>query len=145
MPNVFNQMPAGTFFGTLFFLLFFLAALTSFIGAYEAIVAFLRDRYGVPRKSGVWYTGAGVIVLASITTYSSRLFLLADYLSNNIFLILGALIMSIFVGWVWKIPSFADAAGIESPAARMMWTFLIKYLAPVTILVCWIAQLRIGG
>ena len=145
MPNVFNQMPAGTFFGTLFFLLFFLAALTSFIGAYEAIVAFLRDRYNVPRKRGVWYTGAGVIVIASITVYSSRLFLLADYLSNNILLILGALVMSIFVGWVWKIPNFAESAGIESPAARMLWTILIKYLAPIVILVCWIATLRIGG
>lgn len=145
MPNVFNQMPAGTFFGTLFFLLFFLAALTSFIGAYEAIVAFLRDRHNIPRKRGVWYTGAGVIVIASITVYSSRLFLLADYLSNNILLILGALVMSIFVGWVWKIPNFAKAAGIESPVARMLWTVLIKYLAPIIILVCWIAQLKIGG
>jgi SNF family Na+-dependent transporter len=53
--------------------------------------------------------------------------------------------MSIFVGWVWKIPNFAEAAGIESRAARMMWTLLIKYLAPIIILVCWIAQLRIGG
>jgi NSS family neurotransmitter:Na+ symporter len=145
MPNVFNQMPAGTFFGTLFFLLFFLAALTSFIGAYEAIVAFLRDRHNVPRKRGVWYTGAGVIVIASFTAYSSSLFLLTDFISNDIFLILGALVMSIFVGWVWKIPNFVREAGIESPAARMLWTVLIKYLAPITILVCWMARLRIGG
>lgn len=144
MPNVFNQMPAGTFFGTLFFLLFFLAALTSFIGAYEAIVAFLRDRYGVPRKRGVWYTGAGVIVIASITAYSPRLFGLADFFSNDIFLILGALVMAIFVGWVWKTENFANAAGIEWVPARMIWTVLIKYLIPIIILVCWIARLRIG-
>jgi NSS family neurotransmitter:Na+ symporter len=145
MPNVFNQMPAGTFFGTLFFLLFFLAALTSFIGAYEAIVAFLRDRYGVPRKRGCWYTGAGVLVIASFTAYSSRLFQLADFFSNDIFLILGALVMSIFVGWIWKIETFAKAAGIESASTRMIWAVLIKYLIPIIILVCWIARLRIGG
>jgi NSS family neurotransmitter:Na+ symporter len=141
MPNVFNKMPAGTFFGTLFFLLFFLAAITSFIGAYEAIVAFLRDQHGIPRRKGVWYMGAGVVLIAAMTTYSSKLFLLADYMANDIFLILGALLMSIFVGWVWKIPNFAEAAGIRSPGAKAMWSFLIRYLAPTVILVCWIAQL----
>jgi NSS family neurotransmitter:Na+ symporter len=142
MPNVFNQMPAGTFFGTLFFLLFFLAAITSFIGAYEAIIAFLRDQYGIPRSKGVWITGGGVLVLASITAFSSRLFLIADYLSNDIFLILGALVMSIFVGWVWGIPRFAEAAGIQSVKTAAVWAFLIKFLIPMLILVCWIAQLR---
>jgi NSS family neurotransmitter:Na+ symporter len=145
MPNVFNQMPAGTFFGTLFFLLFFLAALTSFIGAYEAIVAFLRDRYGVPRKRGCWYTGAGVLVIASFTAYSSRLFQLADFFSNDIFLILGALVMCIFVGWVWKVENFAKAAGIESATVRTIWTVLVKFSIPIIILVCWIARLRIGS
>jgi NSS family neurotransmitter:Na+ symporter len=142
MPNVFNKMPAGKFFGTLFFLLFFLAAITSFIGAYEAIVAFLRDQYRISRSKGVWYIGAGVILIAAMTTYSSGLFLLADFVANDIFLILGALLMSLFVGWVWKIPNFADAAGIRSPGARAMWSFLIRYLAPIVILVCWVAQLK---
>jgi NSS family neurotransmitter:Na+ symporter len=138
-------MPAGTFFGTLFFLLFFLAALTSFIGAYEAIVALLRDRYGVPRKKGCWLTGAGVLVIAAFTAYSPRLFQLADFFSNDIFLILGALVMSIFVGWIWRVENFANAAGIESTSTRMIWTALIKYLIPIIIVVCWIARLRIAG
>jgi NSS family neurotransmitter:Na+ symporter len=142
MPNVFNRMPAGIFFGTLFFLLFSLAAITSFIGAYEAIVAFLRDQYRISRTKGVWYIGAGVILIAAMTTYSSGLFLLADFVANDIFLILGALLMSLFVGWVWKIPNFADAAGIRSPGARAMWSFLIRYLAPIVILVCWVAHLK---
>jgi NSS family neurotransmitter:Na+ symporter len=85
--------------------------------------------------------GAGVIVIAAMTTYSSRLFLLADFMANDIFLILGALLMSLFVGWVWGIPEFAEAAGVQSRSARAMWSFLIRYLAPIVILVCWIAQL----
>jgi NSS family neurotransmitter:Na+ symporter len=144
MPNVFNRMPAGTVFGTLFFLLFFLAAITSFIGAYEAIVAFLRDQYGIPRKRGVWYMGGGVILITAMTTYSPRLFLLADFMANDIFLILGALLMSIFVGWIWTIPNFADAAGIHSTSARAILSLLIKYLAPTVILVCWLAQLKMA-
>lgn len=141
MPNVFNKMPAGNFFGTLFYILFFLAALTSFIGAFEGIIAFIRDQFNVPRKKGVWIVGACVMVLASISAYSQRFFSVADYIANNIFLILGAIVMAVFVGWVWKIPNFGRAAGIESKKALLLWTVLVKYVAPVVMLITWLAQL----
>jgi NSS family neurotransmitter:Na+ symporter len=66
----------------------------------------------------------------------------ADYLSNDIFLILGALAMSIFVGWVWGVPRFAEAAGIQSSRTMVVWAFLIKFLIPIIIVVCWVAQLE---
>jgi len=140
MPNVFNRMPAGTFFGTMFFLLFFLAAITSFIGAYEAVIAFLRDQRGIPRQRGIWLVAAGVVVIAAVTATSSRVFLIADYVANDVFLILGAFLMALFVGWVWKIPNFAAAAGITSARTAAIWALLIKFVAPVVILVCWIGQ-----
>lgn len=143
MPNVFNRMPAGTLFGTLFFLLFFLAALTSFIGAYEAVIAFLRDQYGVPRRRGGWIMGCGVLLVAALTTASPRAFLLADYVANNVFLILGALVMTLFVGWVWQVPNLARAAGIRSQRAERALAVLVRYVIPLVILVCWIAVL--GG
>ena len=140
MPNVFNQMPAGSLFGTLFYILFFLAALTSFIGAYEAIIAWLRDQYRVPRAKGVWITASGILGIALISASSTKFFNLADYVANNIFLILGALFMAIFVGWIWRIPKFAKEAGIKSKKAFGIWTFLIKYLAPIIIIITWLAQ-----
>jgi NSS family neurotransmitter:Na+ symporter len=141
MPNVFNRMPAGSFFGALFCLLFFLAAITSFIGAYEAIIAFLRDQYGIPRSRGVWFMGAGVLFIAVFSASSAAFFAAADYVANNIMLILGALFMALFVGWVWTIPKFAKEAGIKSRWVMLIWSILIKYVAPATILICWIAQL----
>lgn len=143
MPNVFNQMPAGNFFGTLFYLLFFLAAVTSFIGAFEALIAWLRDQYKIPRNRGVWIVGFGVLSIAVVSAYSTDFFKLADYVANNIFLILGAILMAIFVGWVWKIPQFAKEAGINSKKALNVWSFLIKYLAPVVIIITWLNQLGI--
>lgn len=140
MPNVFNQMPAGNLFGTLFYILFFLAALTSFIGAYEAIIAWLRDQYRVPRAKGVWITASGVLGIALISASSTKFFNLADYVANNIFLILGALLMAIFVGWIWRIPNFAKEAGIKSAKAISVWSFLIKYLAPIIIIISWLTQ-----
>jgi SNF family Na+-dependent transporter len=51
--------------------------------------------------------------------------------------------MAIFVGWVWRIPKFAKEAGIKSEKAFGIWTFLIKYLAPIIIIITWLAQLGI--
>ena len=138
MPNVFNQMPAGTFFGTLFYILFFLAALTSFIGAYEAIIAWMRDQYKIPRRKGVWITGGIILSIAVVTTLSDKLFVYADFIANNIFLILGAILMAVFVGWVWKIPYFGKEAGIRSKKALYVWSFLIKFLAPIVMIIIWL-------
>ena len=143
MPNVFNQMPAGTLFGTLFYILFFLAALTSFIGAFEGIIAWLRDQFQMPRTRGVIFTGAGVLVIATFSAFSHNFFGIADYIVNNILLILGSLLMSIFVGWVWSIPSFADVVGMKSKKMQLLWTLLIKYIIPLVIFVTWLFQLGV--
>lgn len=143
MPNVFNRMPAGILFGTLFYLLFFLAALTSFIGAFEGVIAWLRDQFNIPRSRGVWITGGGILLISSVSAFSAWFFKFADYLVNNIMLILGALLMAIFAGWVWKIPNFLAAAGILSKNALLMGKFLIKYLIPLIIVLIWLSQLGI--
>jgi len=143
MPNVFNKMPAGTVFGTLFYILFFLAALTSFIGAFEGIGAFLRDNFNFSRNKSVITVGISVMILASISASSQTVFGIADYISNNISLILGAIVMAVFVGWVWKMPNFAEAAGIRSKKSLLVWTVLVKYFAPLVMLVTWLAQLGV--
>ncbi|MFC1558018.1 sodium-dependent transporter [candidate division KSB1 bacterium] len=143
MPNVFNQMPAGAFFGTLYYVLFFLAAVTSFIGAYEAVIAWLRDQYNIQRKKGVWITGSGVMVIAVVSASSVKFFNLADYVVNNFIVILGAILMSVFVGWVWKIPSFMKEAGINPNKTEVLWSVLIKYLIPLVMFLLWLSQLGI--
>jgi NSS family neurotransmitter:Na+ symporter len=144
MPNVFNQMPAGRLFGTLFYILFFLAALTSFIGAFEGIIAWIRDQLGITREKGVWVVGGGILLLSSLSAASTKIFNLADYVVNNVFLIFGALFMTLFVGWVWGVPNFARAAGIGSHSARLVWSFLIKFLIPLIIVLVGLNELGIG-
>ena len=143
MPNVFHQMPAGTVFGTLFYLLFFLAALTSFIGAFEGIIAWVRDQFRLPRNTCVYIVGAGVLFVSALSAYSSKFFLLADYIANSLCIIFGALLMSLFVGWVWKIENFGRAAGLESKGLLAIWAVLIKYVAPAVILVTWMNELKL--
>ena len=52
LPNVFNQMPLGSLWGTLFFIFMFFAALTTIIAVFENIIAFGMDM-GLSRQKAV--------------------------------------------------------------------------------------------
>jgi NSS family neurotransmitter:Na+ symporter len=143
MPNIFNQLPMGNLVAGLFFLLFFMASFTSFLGGTEAIVAHLRDRWKIPRKSGIWIMAGLVLTIAVLAATSARIFQKVDFLCTNIFLILGALVMTIFVGRVWPLKKFFETAEVRSKPARIFWMVLIQYFVPVMLIVIWLSQLGI--
>ncbi len=143
MPNIFNQMPMGQLFAGLFFLLFFMAAFTSFLGGTEAIVAHLRDKWGIPRKTGIFVMAGLVLSIATFSIISTKIFEKIDFLCTNIFLILGALVMTVFVGRVWPISKFFEAAEIRSKPMQVFWMILIRYFIPVMLIVIWLSQLGI--
>lgn len=143
MPNIFNQMPLGDVFAVLFYLLFFLAAFSSFLGGTEAISAHFREIWKLSRKKSILITAGMVMAIAILSSTSTQVLAKIDYLAINVFLIFGALMMVIFVGWIWPIEGFFQTAGIRRPAARLFWTVLIKYFAPAAIVVIWLSQLNI--
>jgi len=57
------------------------------------------------------------MAIAVFSSVSGAFFKAADYVANNIFLILGATLMAVFAGWVWKIPNFAARRG-SNPKGR---------------------------
>jgi len=145
MPNIFNQLPAGNLFATLFFLLFFLAAFTSFLGGAESVIAHLGDEWKIPRKTGTLITAGLILMIAVPSALSMTVFGGLDFAANNIFLILGALVMTIFVGWVWPIEQFFETAGIQSKIARFFWIVIIKFVAPMAIIIIWLSRLGVIG
>ncbi len=50
MPLIFEQIPLGFVFGTLWFLLLFLAGITSSVAMGQPFIAFLEDEFGYSRK-----------------------------------------------------------------------------------------------
>ena len=81
--------------------------------------------------------------MAVFSSFSLDFFNTADYIVNNVLLIMGALFMALFVGWIWKMRNFAHEVGLESGKALVVWSVLIKYIAPVIIIIIWLAQLGI--
>jgi NSS family neurotransmitter:Na+ symporter len=143
MPNVFNRMPMGNFFGAMFYLLFFLAAFTSFLGGTESIVTHLRDKWNIPRKTGTLLTAGIVMMIAVAASASTKIFAKVDYIAINICLMLASLLMTVFVGRVWPLREFLKVAEIEKKPAQVFWAIVIKYFAPIAILVIWLSQLGV--
>ncbi len=134
MPNVFNKMPMGILFGVLFYVLFYLAALSSWLGGAEAVVASYMEEFGFSRKKAVYVVGGTMFAIGCVSAYSMDFFETADAVLNNA-LIAGGLLLTLFVGWSWGMRKFFDEAGIRSSTTQAIFTIIVKYVAPATIII----------
>jgi NSS family neurotransmitter:Na+ symporter len=149
LPQLFATLPGGQVFGTFFFVLLGIAALTSTISLLEVPTSALVDR-GWDRKKAVVTLTLVITALAIPSVLSqgavgglSRLpgvemsFLdLMATIWNNWALPVGGLLISIFVGWVWgadKAIAELSAEGAHFPMAGL-WSFIIKFVSPIAIL-----------
>lgn len=64
LPNIFNAMPFGRVWGTIFFVFMSFAALSTVIAVFENIIAFAMDLYGCSRKKAVLVNIVLVLVLS---------------------------------------------------------------------------------
>ncbi len=144
LPLAFGQMAGGVFFSTIFFLLLSFAAWTSAIGLMEPAVAWVVEHLGRTRAQAalmvggsIWVLGIGSVlsfnVLSDVTFLAGTIFDNIDYLTSNIMLPLGGLLITIFAGWVMCRNSTADELG-GSGAMYKVWRLLAQYVAPVGIL-----------
>ena len=157
MSQVFNSMPMGDILGAVFYLLIIFAAITSTISILELITSFFVDEKKKDRKKSALISGI-VIALCGIPVALSfgilkdvRLPALNgdwleilgwyDYVSEYVLMTLGALIMCLLIGWVWKPKAVIDEIKISSEfKLEKVWSFLIKYVTPVLIFVTFLTS-----
>ncbi|MCM3628009.1 sodium-dependent transporter [Paenibacillus glycanilyticus] len=142
LPAAFAAMPLGSLFGGLFFILLAFAALTSTVGLLEVPVAFACERFGWSRGLSVTAITVLLFILGIPSAISvggavdgwqfgeKTFFDWMDFICSNILLPLGGLIVTVFVGWVWK--HAADEAGLTSGWFRI-WIFMVRYIAPILV------------
>jgi NSS family neurotransmitter:Na+ symporter len=146
LPVIFSKMPFGIVFGSLFFLLLIIAALTSTISLLEVPVSFLIDEKKWSRKkSTILFTAIAFLfgipsALSSSVPFFARLPLFkTDFISlwdkiwGNISLGLGALLLAVFVGWVWKARNAREEIFAGRSPVSAAWYYLIRYISPVII------------
>ena len=144
LPLAFSQMPAGTLFGTMFFILVAFAALSSAISLGEPVVAWAVESKGMSRVAAatwigivIWLLGVGTLLSfnlwAEFKIFGRTIFDNLDFLTANIMLPLGGLLIAIFVGWVMNKQDVQDELNMSNPVMFKVWRFLVKFVAPVAV------------
>jgi len=148
LPIAFGQMSGGTIFGSVFFLLLVFAAWTSAISLLEPIVAWLVENRGMSRVTASSWAGLaawlmGVAALLSLNIWSDfkvfglEIFSLLEYITTNIMLPLGGLLIALFVGWSMRKKSVMHELDVNNDQHKLfnVWRFATRYIAPLGVLI----------
>ncbi|MFY9341451.1 MAG: sodium:calcium symporter, partial [Planctomycetota bacterium] len=139
LPVVFAQMPGGQLFGAAFFLILFLAAITSSLSMLQPSQAFFEESMGLSRgQATLLVTAWGLVGNAFVLYYSKGLTALdtIDFWVGSFFILIMAAVQIIAFGWI-----FGLERGIEEAhaGARMrippFFQVVIKYVAPAYLIV----------
>lgn len=139
LPLVFQHMPAGHFFGFLFFFLLFLAAVTSSISMLQPAIAFLEEGLGLDRKGSVALLGFVTLIGTAFVVYFNEGFTALDTMDfwvGTFCIYILATFQIILFGWVLGtkkgMAELDNGAEIRIPRFVV---FIMKYVSPVYLLV----------
>lgn len=62
MPIIFQKLPIGFIFGTMWFILLFFAGITSSVALTSPFMALLKDKFNIPRKNAALITGLVLLI-----------------------------------------------------------------------------------
>ena len=154
LPQLFATMKAGRIIAIIFFFLVFFAALTSSISLYETCVSIIHDRFKQKRTpSIVFYLFICIIIgllaslgygpLSMITFLGMQFLDLFDFISNSVLMPIVAFFTCIFVGYVIKPKAVIDEVEANGVTFKLknLFTVVIKYVAPILILIILIASI----
>lgn len=136
LPVVFAQMGAiGPLVGGVWFLMLFLAAVTSSISMYQPAVAFLQEALGVDRRRGTLYMVAICLVGSFMVIYYTQggvFWSTIDFWVGTFLILVMAMLEVIVFGWVLGIDTGWEeihrGAQIRIPTA---FRYILKYVAPL--------------
>lgn len=162
LPNVFQQAFADIpvlayIFSVMFYLLLAIAALTSTISLHEVVTAYLHEEFNINRKTAAWSVTVSATVLGILSSLSlgvlkdydlfgMTLFDLFDFITAKLMLPIGGLLVSIYAGWVLDKKTVNEeltSYGTLKQVFNKPLVFLLKYFAPVAILLIFLNELGV--
>ena len=146
MPIIFQKLPFGQFFGTIWFFLLFLAGLTSSVAMAQPLMAFIQEEFNVVRKQAALIVGGLAFFLIQPVVFFLKFGFLdeMDFWLGTLGLVVFAIIEVILFVWVfgaknaWR--EILMGADIKLPK---FFLFIMKYVTPVYLLILlavWIFQ-----
>ena len=163
LANIFQEMPLGNIAGALFFLLLFLAAITSTISMLEAPSAYFMDTRKWSRRKAAWTVAVVAFLFgipSALSNGSSPFFTelqlnlfgtekqgfmdIMDYLFGTLFMMVVVLATCLYTGWFMKTDRLVGeiqqgSPGFTTPilfglSPASIWRFALRFLCPVIIL-----------
>lgn len=166
LPLAFGHMDYGTLFGTLFFVLLVFAAWTSSISLIEPAVTWAMKTFKASRIKVAIVTGFLVWLFGLLTVFSFNItsdmtistiintkygefvilkdataFDFLDYITANIMLPLGGLMIAIYAGWLMKKEYSSEELKIGRWYA--LWLFLVRFVAPLMVIIVFLNAMGI--
>lgn len=149
LPNVFNEMPAGNFWGTLFFIFMAAASLTTVIAVFENIISYYMDVHEWSRRKATVVTGVSITVLMLPCIFGFNIWShiaplgegtnildLEDFIISNNMLPIGSFLILLFCTsrYGWGYDKFLEEANIgEGMKFPRCLRFYLSYILPAVM------------
>ncbi|WP_142414124.1 sodium-dependent transporter [Hathewaya massiliensis] len=158
IPLVFSQMPMGSLLLVLFFLLTAFAATMAMLSMAEVIVAFLAEERGLGRGLSTLISLGTVFIVGALTVHKNSIFAhvslfnknffdFFDFLSSNILLPVGGLLIAIFVGYIVKkeevIEELSNKNTLNNKSFINTFRFILRYITPILLFIIFIQSIGI--
>ena len=150
LPNVFNNLPAGRFWGSLFFLFMTFASFSTVLAVFENLLAFAVDTFGISRKKASLIGCIAMLVLSmpcilGFNVWGDLQLIGArgvqdseDFLVSNLLLPIGAVVYLLFCvsRWGWGFENYlAEANTGKGPKLPRWLRPYFRYVLPLLIIV----------
>lgn len=157
LPNLFNSLPGGMIWGSLFFVFMTFAALSTVFAVFENIISCTTDILNCSRKKACIINGVLLFLLSLPCTLgfnllsgvhpfggTSTIMDFEDFLVSNIILPLGSLCYVVFCvskfGWGWKNFKAEANTGKGAKIANWMRGYM-TFVLPIIILIVFVLGL----
>ena len=150
LPNIFNHIPMGRLWGSLFFVFMSFAAFSTILAVFENIISCGMELTGWSRKKSSFINAIAIILLSipcvlgynlwswdGFAVFGGAVLDFEDFLVSNLFLPLGSLVYLLFCtsryGWGWK--NFTTEANTGRGLKMQNWMRgYITYILPLIVL-----------
>ncbi len=144
LPLIFDRLPVGMLFGTLWFALLFFAGITSSVALTQPAIAFMEDEFSWPRPKATAAVWLFVFLAAQPVILGKGFLDELDFWVGTAGIVLFATVEVILFAWVLGVRSAWDeiTRGADIKVPRVFY-YILGYVTPLYLmglLIAWISQ-----
>ncbi len=137
LPQLFIEMPAGRFVGSLFLISLSMVAILSLVAALEVVVSGLSDfpKLNKHRNKIIWCVGIGLSLVALPSALNPALIGTLDLIFGSGMMVFGSAMT--VIGLVWglgKMKALKEIFGADLPQWKAFYHFWIKWVVPIALI-----------